>query len=348
MRFFVDGDEGHAINGWVVPDNPVAISRVHVSADGRSVAEIPATGVMPELREAGLHSTGQCRFQVNEENVPGLAELPRVEVRDVDTNVLIHRRIPDHGLCRQKAVLINTGIHPETVLQAALYPHFQHSYFRAGKFSEQVLSVIFDNPTLGSCLVSGALVYPRYEPHFVHQDILTMILVQEPFVEMASRMLWLRDRAALADDPVQNWRLGDLVEAARFTADYDYADPKSLKRFFRMLPEPAYRLLYNPLTRLLGTRFPEDPIMPANSIIAVEVLSRIGLVGHRAYFEAFAATVFDRLGIDAPVPAPAPIAPEAHALADRLRTLRDVQDFLNFDVVMSEAVQRSIAKIWAN
>lgn len=347
MRFFVDADEGHVIHGWVVPDNPLAISRIHVSVDGRRVAEIAASETIAELREAGLHSTGQCRFQVNEQNVPGLAGLPRVEVRDVDTNVLIHRRIPDHGLCRLKAVLVNTGIHPETVLQAALYPHFQQSYFGIGKFSEQVLSVLFETPTLTSCFLSGALVYPRYESHFVLQDILTMMLVQEPFVEMASRMLWLRERTGLARDPDQSWRLGDLAEAARFTADYDYADPKSLRRFFRMLPESAYRLLYNPLTRLLGTRFPEDRILPANSIIAVEVLSRVSIVGHRDYFEAFAATVFDRLGIDAPVPSPTPIAPEAYALADRLRSLRDVQDFLNFDIVMSEAIRKSVAKSWA-
>ncbi len=347
MKFFIDTDRGDVIQGWIVPDNPLAIGRVYVSVDGRRVAEIPATEFIPELREGGLHATGQCRFQVNEENVPGLAALPRLEIRDVDTNVLVHRRTPDPGLCRLKAVLVNTGIHPETVLQAALYPHFQQSYFGIGKFSEQVLSVLFDNPLIDSCFMSGAIVYPRYEGHFVLQDIMTMLLVQEPYLEMASRMIWLRDRAVLAQDPAQNWRLGDLVEAARFAADYDYADAKSLKRFFRMLPESAYRLLYNPLTRILGTRYPEDRIMPANSIIAVEVLSRVSIVGHRDHFAAFAATVFDRLGIDAPLPAPTPIAPEVHALADRLRPLRDVQGFLNFDSVMSEAIRKSVAKIWA-
>lgn len=348
MRFYLHADHGNLIKGWVTPDNPVAISRVYVSVEGRRVAEVSATLTDPVLQRRGWHSTGQCHWEVTEAIVPGLADAVHLEIHDVDTNVLVYRRMPDDGLCKDKVVLVNTGIHPESALQAALYPHFRQSYFGIGRFSEEVLAVLFDTPNLTSCLMSGGLVYPRYEHHFVQAETLTMMLVQDPFVEMATRMVWLRERVGLAEDAVQNWRLGDLVDAAAFTTDYDYDDVKSLKRFFRMLPESAYRLLYNPLTRQLGTRLPEDRILPPNSIIAVEVLARIGIVGHRDHFEAFAATVFDRLGIEAAVPSPSPISEETYALADRLRTLKVAQEFLIFDEVMSEAVRKSVARNWAD
>lgn len=346
MRFFLHADHGHLIKGWVVPDNPVAISRVYVSVEGRRVAEVPATLTDPVLQRRGWHATGQCHFEVTEESVPGLAGIEQLEIHDVDTNILVYRRTPDHGLSKDKILLINTGIHPEAAIQATLYPHFRQSYFGIGKFPEEVMTILFDTTTLTSCFLSGAVSVPRYEHHFVQAETLTMLLVHDPFVEMATRMTWLRERVKLAEDPAQNWRLGPLAESAAFTKDYDYADPKSLKRFFRMLPEPAYHLLYNPMTRLLGTKLPDERVNPLNSIVAVEVLSRIGIVGHRDHFEAFLTTVFDRLGISAPIPAPPAVPQETLALADRLRSLKVAQDFLSFDTVISDGVRRSVAKSW--
>jgi len=346
MRFFLHADHGDLIKGWVVPDNPVAISRVCVSIEGRRVAEIPATLTDDNIRQLGWHSTGQCHFEIRDEQVPGLAQIERLEIFDVDTNILVHRRLPDRGLVPDKVVLVNTGILPETALQSALFPHFRLNYFGIGRFPEEVLRVLFDTATMTSCLLSGAIAFPRYEAHFVQGETLSMMLIHDPFVEMATRLIWLRDRSAIAADPAQSWRLGPLADAAGFAAEYDFTDAKSLKRLFRTMPEAAYHLLYNPLTRQLGTRMPEDRLDPGNSIIAVEILARLGLVGHRDYFDAFATTVFDRLGIEAGLPLPTPIQTEVLVLADRLRELRIAQDMVNFDTVISDGVRASVAKNW--
>ena len=346
MRFLLSADEGTIIRGWVVPDDPVAISRVYVTVEGRRVTEVSAIHKDPAFVEYGWHATGQCHFEVREDHIPGLSKIERLEIYDVDTNVLIYRRLPKDGLVPPKAVLINCHIRPETVIQTALFPYFQQSYFGIGRFPEEILQAIFDTETLTSCLMAGSIILPRYEGHFVQGNALTMMLVHDPYVEMASRLTWLRERAGIAADPNQRWRLGKLAEAAAFTVDYDYTDAKSLKRLFRMLPEPAYHLLYNPLTRQLSTHVPDDRIVPASSIIAVEVLARIGIVGHRDYFEAFMATVFHNLNIDAPVPLPLPIANGTLELAERLRGLRFIREWLEFDMVLSDAVHASVSKNW--
>lgn len=339
-------DEGTIIRGWVVPDNPVAISRVYVTVEGRRAAEVSAIHTDPTFIEYGWHSTGQCHYEVREDHIPGLATIERLEIYDVDTNVLVYRRMPKDGLVEPKTVLISTHINPETVIQTALFPYFQQCYFGIGRFPEEILRAMFDTETLTSCFMAGSIILPRYEGHFVQGGALTMMLVYDPYVEMASRLMWLRERAGLAADPAQHWRLGEFVEAAAFTLDYDYTDARSLKRLFRMMPEPAYHLLYNPLTRQLSTMVAEDRIAPANSIIAVEILSRMGLVGHRDYFEAFMASVFHRHGIEAPIPLPLPIPNETLALAERLRKLRFLQSWVEFDVVLSDAVRASVAKNW--
>ena len=64
---------------------------------------------------------------------------------------------------------------------------------------------------------------------------------------------------------------------------------------------------------------PEDRLHPGNSIAAIEILARVGIVGHKARFPAFASTLFDRLGITTPIPALPPMPTETQALAQRLR-----------------------------
>ncbi|MGU3541057.1 hypothetical protein [Methylobacterium sp. A54F] len=346
MRFFIDFDTGDRIRGWVVPDNPLAISRVRVVADGRHLAEVAATDTDETFRRNGWHATGQCTFEIGEAVVPGLAGIPRLEVYDADTNVLVHRRRPAAGLLQSRLCLINTSIQPEDTIQGLLYPFFQQNYFGVSRLNEEVMRCVLGNPTVTSSFISGALVIPRYEGMLAPEFVLTTILIHDPYIEMATRLAWLRARADMAQNPDQSWRLGALAEAARFVADYDFADPRSLRRLFRMLPEPAYHLLYNPLTRQLGTRLPDDRLQPGNSIVAIEILSRVGIVGHRTYFQAFVATLLDQLGIEAEVPQPPPIPAEVQALAERLRGVKGVEEMLVFDVAMSDAVLASISKSW--
>ena len=348
MRFFIDYDNGDVIHGWIVPDNPLAVSRVVVSVEGQRVAEISATITEPAFQRSGWHSTGQCVFVLRESEVPGLASIPVLELYDADTNVLVYRRVPREGLIDRRVLLIHTGIHPEVGLQNALFPYFQQSHFGIHKLSDEIVTSVLGNETPTSRLIAGALVVPRYEQYFPPERMLSAILVHDPHVEMATRMLWLKARSKVVVEDDAGWRVDRYAEAAQFVDDYDYTDQKSLKRFFRMLPEQAYHLLYNPLSRQLGTRLPDDRLHPGNSIVAIEILARLGVVGHRTYFDAFASTLFDQIGLEGgvPLPAPVPISDEALALAERLRAVKAVADMLVFDIAMSDAVLMSLAKSW--
>lgn len=346
MKFALDVDDGHSITGWVAPDNQLAVSRVRVTVEGRLVLELSATEVDHGIRANGWHATGQCRFIINEENLPGVSAIRDLEIHDADTNVLVHRRASGSHFCDGKLIFIHASIKQESSLTENLYPYFEISYFNINKLPEEILSNLLGNPHSKSRLFAGPILIPRYEGEYDYGNVLSALLVEDPFVEMARRMLWLRARTALAEDDAQSWRLGDLIEAVRFAADFDYDDVKSLKRFFRMLPEEAYRLLFNPMTRVLATRLPDDRIFPANSIIAVEVLSRFGIVGHRNHYDAFAASVFDRLEIAAPPPSAPPVPTEILAFAERLRGIKAAVDFLVFDEVISRSVEEAVARNW--
>ncbi len=346
MRFHIDYDDDQSIRGWIVPDNPLAISRVVAVAEGRRIAEISAFITDDVIRRNGWHATGQCIFILTDAEIPGLSTLRDLELYDADTNVRIYRRAPQADFVQQRFLFINTGIRPETALQVALFPHFRHCYFGLHLLTDEIATSILSTQMMPSAFLAGAVTVPRYENYMTPDQMLTGILVQDPYTEMATRMLWLKGRGAEAADPATRWRLGPLAEAAAFTDSYDLTDTRSLKRYFRMLPEPAYRLLFNPLMRQLGTRMPEDRLYPGNSIAAIEVLARLGVVGHHDRFEAFAATLFDRLGLDIPTPSiPAP-PPEVLDLAKRLRSIRPVDEMLVFDIAMTDMVKATVDKIW--
>ncbi|TXN78284.1 hypothetical protein [Methylobacterium sp. WL8] len=349
MRFHIDYDSGEEIRGWIVPDNPLETSRVILSINGKRVLELPASITADQFRELGWHSTGKCIFLLTTTAFPELSSVKNLELYDADTNVLVYRRVPREGLIDRRVLLIDTGIHPEVGLQNALFPYFQQSHFGIHKLSDEIVTSILGNETPTSRLIAGALVVPRYEQYFPPDRMLSAILVHDPHVEMATRMLWLKARSKVVAEDHASWRVDRYAEAALFAADYDYTDPKSLKRFFRMLPEQAYHLLYNPLSRQLGTRLPDDRLHPGNSIVAIEILARLGVVGHRTYFDAFASTLFDQIGMEGsvPLPAPVPISDEALALAERLRAVKAVADMLVFDIAMSDAVLMSFAKSWS-
>jgi hypothetical protein len=348
MRFHIDYDDDQSIRGWIVPDNPLAISRVVAVAEGKRVGEIAAFITDDEIRRNGWHATGQCIFILTDAEIPGLSTLQDLELYDADTNVRIYRRAPGADFVQQRFLLINTGIKPETALQVALFPHFRHCYFGLNQLTDEIATSILSTQMMPSAFLAGAVTVPRYENYMTPDVMLTGILVQEPYLEMATRLLWLKERAAEANDPAQRWRLGRLAEAASFTDTYDLTDARSLKRYFRMLPEPAYRLLFNPLMRQLGTRMPDDRLYPGNSIAAIEVLARLGIVGHHARFDVFATALLDRLGLDILVPA-APALPQAVLdLAKRLRSVRAVDEMLVFDIAMTDMVKATVDKIWAS
>ncbi|KQP41548.1 hypothetical protein ASF49_16735 [Methylobacterium sp. Leaf104] len=346
MRFSINHDTGDSIRGWIAPDNPLAISRVVVSIGGRRVAEVAASESHEEFVKAGWHSTGQCIFQLTDAEVPGLAMTPRLELYDSDTNVLVYRRLPEDSVLPQRVILLNTSVRQDVGLEAALFPFFRQSYFNLHKLPEDTLSNILGDRILTSCLLSGGVGVPRYEHFFADRGIMTAMLVSDPYVEMATRLLWLQSRSESAADPANRWRYGTLAESAAFTAAYDFTDAKSIKRFLRMLPEPAYRLLYNPLTRQLGIRMPDDNLGPGNSIVAIEVLARIDVIGHASRYDAFVATLFDRIGVEPKVVTPPGVSDRTLALADRLRGVREATEMIVFDRAIAEAVENSVARVW--
>lgn len=346
MRFHIENDTGNAIVGWLVPDNPLATSRVAVALGGRRVAEVPASVVLPDIKGWGWHSTGLCAFVINEEVVPGLTASERVELYDVDTNVLLWRRPLGGETVRKKLLLLTPEIQPATALQSALFPHFHMAYLGAGNLSEETLIFIVDNMFTQSLLVSGNLLFARYEDRFYKNGYVMSVLVGDAFVELARRILWLRRRAGL--DEARRWRNAHLAAPTAFSAALPLGDPAALRKAFRGIDQPTYAALSNPLTRMLACKLPGERLEHFHPTQALEALSRFDIVGHRDFWGAYASTVFGQLAIPGEPPEAPPGDPEAEALAGVLRTVPTAAGLIDYDAALGDVVRDVVAKQWAS
>jgi hypothetical protein len=347
MKFHIQSDDGGAITGWIVPDNPLATGRVAVHIGGRRAAEIETTHIMPAIKEWGWHSTGICGFSIEEAAVPGLAESPRLDLYDADTNVLIYRRpFADH--LAAKIAILNPSIEPPTTLQNALFRHFQMSYFDMEKLSDELDHFIIDYQFCHSIMISGGFPYIKYEAHLTAKEFTTSILVGDAFVELARRLLWLRGRAALAASPQQAWRTHRFRGPMAFAEALPIDNVAGLRKAFRGVDQEVWNFLSSPLTRVLACRVPDERIDSYYPSQALEALSRLHVVGHEAFWEPYVSTVFARLGLtDQPHPPAPAIPPEVQALAEALRRAGTPRAVIEYDAALSEAVQGVVAKQWA-
>lgn len=349
MKFHIQSDEGTAITGWVVPDNPLATAKVAVCVDGRRTAEVETSLFMPAIKDWGWHSTGNCGFAVDTSAVPELGSIRRLELYDADTNVLIYRRPFSDDQLATKLAVINPSIEPPTVLQNALFRNFQMSYFDMEKQSDEIYHFIIDIQYSDSIFIAGGIPFIKHEAPLNAKAFTTSILVGDAFVELARRLVWLRGRAAIAASPQQAWRTHLIRGPMAFAESLPLDNVAGLKKAFRGLEQEVWNFLSSPLTRVLACRLPDERIDSYYPSLALEALSRIDVVGHEAYWDPYVSTVFGKLGLAGREHPPAPvIPPEVQALAENLRRAGTPRAVIEYDVALSEAVRGVVAKQWAD
>jgi hypothetical protein len=91
---------------------------------------------------------------------------------------------------------------------------------------------------------------------------------------------------------------------------------------------------------------PDDNLGPGNSIVAIEVLARLDVVGHASRYNAFTATLFDRIGVEPKAVTRPPVSDGVLALAGRLRGIREATEMIVFDKAIADAVENSVARVW--
>ncbi len=346
MRFHIDEDNGASIIGWVVPDNPSAISRVAVSVDGRRVTEIAAHNVSPTIKEWGWHSTGQCVFAVTEAVVPDLTAYRDLRLYDVDTNVLLHNRAEPEGGAQNKLFVLELQPEANATLNGLLFQHFRLAYSDLDALPEETITFILNYLYSKSVFTTGRLRFARYEDWFIRSSSTLAVMIGDPFEDLARRLLWLRALSEVTRAEGQAWRRSGLEALLDFVDGLPLDDAVALRKAFRRIDLDSYIALSNPVTRQLTCKLPDEPAYFSHYTAALEVLARFDVVGHRAYWKAFVETLAVKIDVPLDVPDLPPPSPAERALAERLSAVKPVRDLLALDIRLEAAVRSAVADQW--
>ena len=341
MHFHIDIDAGDQISGWMAPDNPSHIPVIRVIVPGRETVESEASVMRPDIREAGLHMTGQVGFIVNDDLVPSLADQKEIEILDAATNIQIYRRNdPEHHI-QNKMVYINASLMPQNKIYRLLNSRFAMNYNFVERHAFDTMACFINSVYIKSVVLTGRPYLSRYIGHFKNKGFFTSVLIGHPLDELAERLMFIQmigNSQAAHLLPTFTIGFEPLVD---FAMSLNFDDRKSMNSAFRTAKPEIRKALSNPLVRVLGCQPGEEPegrhLGPA-----LDNLSSVDAVGLREQFGEFKNLLNGLMGADVLGDSTVEVSPAVSSLADTLADIGTVNNLLEFDLVLHSYVEDAI------
>jgi hypothetical protein len=278
MLFNVEHDLGHEIMGYLVPDGFTGRSTIRVTRGGSELLIKQTSAPREALVHAGRHETGLCGFTIDEVEIPGLPGFTDLEIRDAESDVIIYRRFNPEAIVRQKIFRLETHLLPASRIDRALQPRFQFYFPSIDRFGLETTHQMFLMNNTDSVYTSGRVSYRSVE-YYLDQGYASVAMVQEPFEELAERLLLLR---LIGENRAGILGLRDSVafEAVKsFASGLPLDSDKALGRAFRDMDPEVGNMLTDPLVRQLTTRLPDEVLKPSSISQALSTLSGFRVVG---------------------------------------------------------------------
>lgn len=340
MLFNIEFDEGHAIEGYLVPDGFEEEPSIFVSDGMEVLVEMECRDRREAVRVAGRHCTGVVGFRLDAGTVPGLAEKAQLTIRDARTGLLIYRR-GARPWVPKRIVRLELQLVPHAVLDLSMEDRFQYAITRAERFGLETTQQIFHLNNAPSIYLSGRLPVGTFE-QFMQRGFEIAAMLTEPYYEMAER-LWLLKRFPTLPDDLFGPR--DRMALAAVSENFqtvDLASPNAIRTALRKLDDATEPILKMPLTRQLTARRPEEEPGRHSVAAALDVLSRFAVTGVREMPETFNHPLGELLGIDpASIHAPAP-HPVISELAGLLRDMPQAEALLEADLMIYHFASQAI------
>jgi len=338
MYFSIDADEGRAISGWIVLDNPTAAPRLTLVIPDRPEITIEAHNHRPDIQEIGIHLTGHVGFCIDEAIVPDLAAIDDVSLLESESRLLIFRRPRPHHLER-KVYIFDASVMPQSGLLRELTHFFTNYYFHSERLSLETMLIVINNHFCSSTVLYGRSNFNRYVSYLNNAGFLRAALLHEPFTELAERLLTLKLIANRRLPHTES--ISGLDRGLSFAQELALNDERAMLQAFRRLDPDQRDLFSNPMTRLFGCDV-DDPPQRRHVSVALENLASMDVVGLRSEFPLFRQMLAGALGADVgggDRPAALSVVTE---LAHKLSRIGVVEDMLEGDRQLYEFARNAM------
>ena len=344
MNFTIDVDEGRSIRGWLVLDNPAASPKLTLVIPGRREITISANIYRSDILEMGHHQTGHVGFDVNESHAPDLADLTDVTLLESETRLLIFRRSrPQH--VGKKIYIFDASVMPQSNMLQELSNKFTNFYFHSERLSFETMFVIIHGHFCNSTVLYGRSNFNRYAVDLNNAGFLRAALLQEPYAELAERLLTLALVANRRLTHIES--ITGLDRCLSFAQELSLNNEKAMLQAFRRLDANQRDLLSNPMTRLFGCEIDEPPLRRHVSV-ALENLATMDVVGVRSEFTLFQQMLAAAVGADVVGDKPPVTLDLVAELAQKLSRIGVVEDMLDSDRQLYEFVRAAMTSAAEN
>lgn len=333
MYFHVDEDAGSYISGWVITDNPGEIPELTIRIPNRKEVTFSANVLRPDLRDLGMHSTGQAGFIVDGRHVPDLVDLVEISLVEPDTGLTIYKRFNANQHIEHKLLLVDVSAFPQIRMLRQLMSFFTQSYPVVERLSLETVTGLISLTNIQSIFVTGNPNWPRHGEIALERGFTTAALLRDPFEELAEKLLFLSQALKQPESVRASPTIARFVGLLPHLEKMDLGDSKSILSCFRSMPNEIRRMIRSPMTSTFGTA-PDENVQRRNVSVALDNLAHFNVVGLRSKFDVFCAMLNEYVGTPIAANCELGTLPNTLDLADRLRNVGIVADLLDEDIAL--------------
>lgn len=333
MLFHIDVDNGKVVFGWLIPDNPGDTPEFVAEVPGEKPVTFRANVVRPDIRDLGLHPTGQVGFAIDAQLVPGLDETTPLTVFEAENNLPIYRRPVFDQNIDKKLLFFDIGTMPQIKMLRKMMQRFTLGYPMVDRFPLETVVAIISNNYVPSLLAVGQPSWQRINGVVLERGFITMALLRNPYEELAERLLFLSYLGRRTTSPSTSSIFSRHMALMPIVEAMDSNDKKELLSAFRRLSTEQRRLLRSPMTSTFACTPDEEP-QRRNVSIALDQLAQFDLVGIRDHFHAFRTLADELIGVPVFEDVELETLPRTEELAQQLADIGIVADILDEDVAL--------------
>ncbi len=341
LLFNVQRDDGHTIEGYLIPDGFSDIPQVLVSDENGEIAHVPCDQLHSSVLSAGRHETGLVGFKLTGTNIPDLIHRTSLCIRDGKSELLIYRRPLQTQQINMKLVRFETQLLPHVAIDRQMSNVFQYALPSLERFGNETALQAFHLDKMNSMYLSGRLQVRNYQ-EFFDRGFKAIALLTDPYYEMALRIAMLKRFASIKPIFLGDRDRISLSAAIEYFGDLDIQDTSAIERALKKAPLKVRMALHSPTTRQFACSDADQPSTRRDIAAAMDAISRFEVIGHINDTLAFASSLSELLSLDMDV---IPIVQRNQAIngiASELRTLAVAETYLEDDLILDFYIRQAM------
>lgn len=341
MLFNVHRDEGHSVEGYLIPEGFSDVPKILVSDAEGDIAEIECDQLHQAVKSSGRHETGLVGFKLTENNIPGLRHRSTLFIRDVKSGLLLYRRPLRPTQINMKVVRIETQLIPHITLDREMVRHFQYALPLIDRFGQETILQAFLLATMKSIYISGRLQVRSYQ-EYLDKGFKGIALLSEPYYEMALRIATLKRCSTVKPVFLGERDMMSLSAAISYFSELDLSDTDAIGKALKKAPPKVRIVLLSPTTRQFACADPEQPSTRRDIAFAMDLISRFEVIGHINDTLAFASSLGELCNLDMDHIPILQRNPAVDRMASELRTLAVAESYIEDDLILDYYVRQAM------